>query len=94
MPQTFLPQPVEAMYPKFQPDSRDLEGYRRNLVSKEHLSRMHQAIHSAELALHQFSDEDKLSLKIGFVKGLRESLNILETIATEIAARGNDPSET
>jgi hypothetical protein len=94
MARTFLPPDPVALYPGHHPDLRDLSAFRENRLTLEWLSKMHLAIHSAEVRLSDASDQESLTMKRGIIKGLRDSLNILETIATEITTSDREISES
>lgn len=94
MAKTFLPPDPVALYPVHYPDLRDLDNFRQNRLAQEWISKMHLAIHSAEVRLSDASDQESLTMKRGIIKGLRDSLNILETIATEITTSDRENSES
>src|SRR4051812_16699788 len=89
----YLPPPPEEMFPHFLPDKADLERHLSNTVTKEFLSRAHRLIYSQEGRLSDATDANDFSGRKGFVRGLREALSLLETIAAEIAQGTADNEE-
>lgn len=81
---SYLPPDPDSLFPHYQPDSRDLVAHRENRVTMEWLTLVHRQLLSLQESLPQCKDMTEMAERKGFIQGMRESLNILETLSDAI----------
>lgn len=84
MPFSYLPQHRAEARPSYLPDQADLQSHQSNRVTLEWLNRLHQAVRDQYERVAESTTVEQLHENKAFLKGLVNSLEMLETIADEI----------
>lgn len=88
---TFLPPPVQELFPPLKPDKDHLAACRDNPFFLEYLGRVQGALLEHQRRLSSDKTHEEFDYRRGVIAGMEQSLKMLETLRIEVE---NPPEET